>query len=116
MCTFALGDSSVDISSFADSQAQFIDIYATVRKFRPGFRPEHVLGLNPFDLVIADGEGRGFWDTFISTYWLRKPATPRRPERHIVWTLTWHFSPDREWILVGPHASAADTSTGQSSS
>lgn len=103
---FAMGDTSIDLTEFTDSEAQFIDIYATVRKFRPEFRPEYVLGLNPDGIVMRDGEGRGFWDTFVSTFWLTKPATPRRPERHIVWTLTWVFTREEQWILVGSHASA----------
>ena len=113
---FAMGDASIDLSEFTDSEARFIDIYGTVRKFRPEFRPEHILGIDPEGLVITDGEGRGFWDTFVSTYWLTKPATPRRPERHIVWTLTWHFTPDKEWILVGSHATAAETQAASRSS
>ena len=102
---FALGDASVDLAEFTDSNAQFIDIYATVRRFRPEFRPEHILGINPTGLVINDGEGRGWGSTFISTFWLTKSATPRRPERRIVWTLTWNFTLDGQWILVGSHAS-----------
>lgn len=103
---FAMGDTSVDLTEFTDSEARFIDIYATVRKFRPEFRPEHILGINPDGLVMTDGEGRGFWDTFVYTFWFTKPATPRRSERRIVWTMTWHFSPEGQWILVGSHASA----------
>lgn len=103
---FALGDTTVDLTEFTDSEARFIDIYATVRKFRPEFRPEHILGIDPEGLVMTDGEGRGFWDSFVYTFWLTKPATPRRPERHIVWTVTWHFTRDKEWILIGSHASA----------
>lgn len=105
---FALGDISADLAAFTHPEAQFIDIYATVRTFRPEFRPEHVLGIDPTDLVIDDGEGRGWGGTLISTFRLTKPATPRRPERHIVWTLTWNFTLDGQWILVGSHASAND--------
>ncbi len=102
---FAMGDTSVDLSEFTDPDAQFIDIYATVRKFRAELRPEHMLGLKSDGIVIEKGECRGFGPTSISTLWLTKPATPRRPERHIVWTLVWQRTGD-EWDLVGSHASA----------
>lgn len=103
---FALGDSSVDLTRFTDPETLFIDVYATVRKFHAEFRPEHVLGLQPNDLVVDDWEGRGFGDTFLTTTWLTKPATPRRPERHIVWTLVWQRTGEI-WELVRSQASAA---------
>lgn len=106
---FALGDATIDLSEFTSTDARFVDIYATVRRFRPEFRPEHILGIDPEGLVMTDGEGRGFWDTFVYTFWLTKPATPRRPERYLVWTQTWTFTRDAQWLLIGSHATAAET-------
>lgn len=100
---FALGERELEFEQFAWHQARIVDATGAVRHPTAGFPGRFILGVDTSGFDLTQHEGFGYGKVSQSVLRFTKPRMADKPERTLVWTITWERH-RREWLIIGSHA------------